>query len=681
MTGISQYKHDEIRFVLREIVRKTKLPSISEGFFNRFTKTLNPNQIRYIKNKYGKDPTFKSPMINYRGANAADLEDSDNAQEEKSGWVNHPLLLAPENHTPREQSKSPELLASQNPIPAGPSLPNPLTTTKGHESPVSLVPGWAQRREQGIYFQPINRTLQQPQDLNIPSQILPAEPDLSQQPLIPAAQASNIAQTPGGWVHLPPSQFPYYTQMPVANTGWGQGAHQFYPGSIHNSPVFFPDNSMPISNLQAGYYGGIEPVSQGFHYPTQSPRFVDIPSGSMPRSLQMIQENIISSPRPNDAPPRASSSKKGQTTATPSSRPESAIRTRRHNVSGTGYNVHGIRPRRIAKAAHLTRFPESYNGVLSNFVHDMSEPVTGVPEPSLPSLPSLPSQTPRNQDGRGTGGHFEDLNLDFAIDPIAKYTNYPPSEPEYAEIKPGGGSGASPELVDTAPSPTGAGPSLSLPASSQPLGSSNLLESIESPSEFVPVQTTPLIPSVSPFLPTHSQAMSFKLNATERNGERDKGKEKGKEISNEVIEAREARRRQEIIRKNNIQTALNQMFQRDEALRRAAGTQEVAQAAFETQNPPKTQGESASQLLTHGEYQSCAKSQHQTEASASRSDMLPLDQVVLQPLSPGQSSKNITYEEMKSWGEGMVGSDVLHETLLSLDCDAPIDSTERVVEL
>jgi hypothetical protein len=127
-------------------------------------------------------------MINYRGANAADLEDSDNPQEEKSGWVNHPLLAA-ENHTPRKQSQSPELLASHNPIPAGPSVPNPPTTTKGHENPVSLVPGWAQRREQGVYLQPINRTYQQPQDLNIPSQILPAEPDLSQQPLIPAAQA------------------------------------------------------------------------------------------------------------------------------------------------------------------------------------------------------------------------------------------------------------------------------------------------------------------------------------------------------------------------------------------------------------------------------------------------------------------------------------------------------------
>ncbi|CAI6080976.1 unnamed protein product [Clonostachys chloroleuca] len=613
MTGISQYKHDEIRFVLREIVRKTKLPSISEGFFNRFTKTLNPNQIRYIKNKYGKDPTFKSPMINYRGANAADLEDSDNPQEEKSGWVNHPLLLATENHTPREQCQSPELPASHNPIPAGPSVPNPPTTTNGHEDPVSLVPGWAQRRGQGIYFQPTNRTYQQPQDLNIPSQILPAEPDLSQQPLIPAAQASNIAQNPVGWVHLPSSHFPYYTQMPGANTGWGPGAPQLYPGSIHSSPVFFPDNSMPISNLQAGYYGGIEPVPQGFHYPTQSPRFVDSTSTNQPR--------------------------------------------------------------RIAKAAHLTRFPDSYNGVLSNFVHDMREPVTGLPEPSLPS------QATRNQDGGSSGAHFEDINLGSAVDPIAKYTNYPPSEFEHAELKPGGGPSATPEVIETAPSLTGAGPSLSLPASSQPLGSSNLLESVESPSEFVPVQTTPCIPSTSLFLPTPSQTMMFKLNATERNGERDKEKGKGKEISNEVLEAREMRRRQEIIRNNNIQTALNQMFQRDEALRCVAGKQEAAQAAVEAQNPPKPQGESASQLLSHGEYQGCTKSHHQVETSASRSDTLPLDQVVLQPLSPGQSSKNITYEEMKSWGEGVVGNDVLHKTLLSLDCDAPIDSTERVVEL
>lgn len=539
--------------------------------------------------------------------------------------------------------------------------------------------------------------------------------------------------------------------MPGANTGWGPGAPQLYPGSIHSSPVFFPDNSMPISNLQAGYYGGIEPVPQGFHYPTQSPRFVDststnqygissipdsmwakasaasplparvsaasnrrdrrhnpysrptvgpntrpahgtvsrppsqvvtesdspllIPSGSMPRSSQVIQENVVSSPRPNDAPPRAPSSKKGQTAATSSSRPESAIRNRRRNVSGIGYNVHGIRPRRIAKAAHLTRFPDSYNGVLSNFVHDMREPVTGLPEPSLPS------QATRNQDGGSSGGHFEDINLGSAVDPIAKYTNYPPSEFEHAELKPGGGPSATPEVIETAPSLTGAGPSLSLPASSQPLGSSNLLESVESPSEFVPVQTTPCIPSTSLFLPTPSQTMMFKLNATERNGERDKEKGKGKEISNEVLEAREMRRRQEIIRNNNIQTALNQMFQRDEALRRVAGKQEAAQAAVEAQNPPKPQGESASQLLTHGEYQGCTKSHHQVETSASRSDTLPLDQVVLQPLSPGQSSKNITYEEMKSWGEGVVGSDVLRETLPSLDCDAPIDSTERVVEL
>ncbi|VUC38269.1 unnamed protein product [Clonostachys rosea] len=268
--------------------------------------------------------------------------------------------------------------------------------------------------------------------------------------------------------------------------------------------------------------------------------------------------------------------------------------------------------------------------------------------------------------------------MDFVVDPIAKFTNYPPAEPEYAESKPGRGSRGIPETIHAATPLTAAEPSVSLPADSQPLALSNLLESAESPSEFMPVHTTPFIPSASPFLPTSSHAVNFNLNTTDRNAERGKGKGKGKEISSQVLEAREMRRQQEIIRKNNIQTALNQMFQRDEALRHVEGKQQLAQTAAEAQNLPVG---SEDQFLTPGKWQDRVQSQHQTENSASILDTLPLGQDVLQTLPPGQSSKNITYEEMKSWGEGVVGSDVLQETLLSLDCDAPIASTERVVEL
>lgn len=58
MTGISQYKSKEVEFVLKSIVRKAKPAQIMQDFSLQFGRSLNPNQIRYIKNKYGKDPRF-----------------------------------------------------------------------------------------------------------------------------------------------------------------------------------------------------------------------------------------------------------------------------------------------------------------------------------------------------------------------------------------------------------------------------------------------------------------------------------------------------------------------------------------------------------------------------------------------------------------------------------------------
>jgi len=58
MAGVSSYTHHEIDFVLRSIVQKQKAAIIIEEFQRMFRKALNSNQIRYIKNKYGKDPSF-----------------------------------------------------------------------------------------------------------------------------------------------------------------------------------------------------------------------------------------------------------------------------------------------------------------------------------------------------------------------------------------------------------------------------------------------------------------------------------------------------------------------------------------------------------------------------------------------------------------------------------------------
>ena len=59
MVGAAQYLDGEIQYVLEMVVEKRKVPEIKARFEARFGKTLNNNQVRYIKNKYGKDPRFK----------------------------------------------------------------------------------------------------------------------------------------------------------------------------------------------------------------------------------------------------------------------------------------------------------------------------------------------------------------------------------------------------------------------------------------------------------------------------------------------------------------------------------------------------------------------------------------------------------------------------------------------
>jgi hypothetical protein len=59
MVGAAQYQDKEIDWVLSAVVGKKKQSYIQIHFKEKFGRTLNHNQIRYIKNKYGKDPRFK----------------------------------------------------------------------------------------------------------------------------------------------------------------------------------------------------------------------------------------------------------------------------------------------------------------------------------------------------------------------------------------------------------------------------------------------------------------------------------------------------------------------------------------------------------------------------------------------------------------------------------------------
>ncbi|KAL7789957.1 hypothetical protein V8C37DRAFT_193355 [Trichoderma ceciliae] len=66
MVGAAQYHDDEIGWVLSAVVGKKKQSYIQIHFKEKFGRTLNHNQIRYIKNKYGRDPRFNSPLVNIR---------------------------------------------------------------------------------------------------------------------------------------------------------------------------------------------------------------------------------------------------------------------------------------------------------------------------------------------------------------------------------------------------------------------------------------------------------------------------------------------------------------------------------------------------------------------------------------------------------------------------------------
>ncbi|KAF4446276.1 hypothetical protein F53441_10078 [Fusarium austroafricanum] len=64
MTGKPVYKPEEIRFALELMVQDLFNEEISSSFRERFNRELTDNQIRYLRNKYGKDPDYGSPLIN-----------------------------------------------------------------------------------------------------------------------------------------------------------------------------------------------------------------------------------------------------------------------------------------------------------------------------------------------------------------------------------------------------------------------------------------------------------------------------------------------------------------------------------------------------------------------------------------------------------------------------------------
>ncbi|KAJ4862850.1 hypothetical protein T069G_03804 [Trichoderma breve] len=113
MVGAAQYLDEEIDWVLSAVVGKKKQSYIQTNFKDKFGRSLNHNQIRYIKNKYGKDPRFNSPLVNTRAPRIAtspkpgDLGEQE-GEEEKGNEIDFRSLKEdrPSLNTRKRQDES-----------------------------------------------------------------------------------------------------------------------------------------------------------------------------------------------------------------------------------------------------------------------------------------------------------------------------------------------------------------------------------------------------------------------------------------------------------------------------------------------------------------------------------------------------------------------------------------------
>ncbi|KAL2755057.1 hypothetical protein ACRALDRAFT_1071639 [Sodiomyces alcalophilus JCM 7366] len=58
------YTSEQIRFILEAILRKERANEIISSYQKRFQKTLRPQQVRYVRTKYGNDPAFNTCLVN-----------------------------------------------------------------------------------------------------------------------------------------------------------------------------------------------------------------------------------------------------------------------------------------------------------------------------------------------------------------------------------------------------------------------------------------------------------------------------------------------------------------------------------------------------------------------------------------------------------------------------------------
>ncbi|KAL7762142.1 hypothetical protein ACKLNR_008677 [Fusarium oxysporum f. sp. zingiberi] len=108
MTGKPVYKPDEIRFALSLMEKDFYNDAISNAFRERFNRALTDNQIRYLRNKYGKDPDYGAPLCNKQSRKRKERQPDSGAGSSASPGSEYVSNTAPMSLS-FEDMKSPSL--------------------------------------------------------------------------------------------------------------------------------------------------------------------------------------------------------------------------------------------------------------------------------------------------------------------------------------------------------------------------------------------------------------------------------------------------------------------------------------------------------------------------------------------------------------------------------------------
>ncbi|KAL6358570.1 hypothetical protein LRP88_08758 [Fusarium phalaenopsidis] len=118
MTGKPSYQANEIQFALELMLQDLYNEQISDAFDQRFGRPLTDNQIRYLRNKYGKDPDFGAPLVNRPASKKLKrrrAEPPEPPRPEKRARREVPTATAPV--TPAEVAPSPAVEPQQLKLP------------------------------------------------------------------------------------------------------------------------------------------------------------------------------------------------------------------------------------------------------------------------------------------------------------------------------------------------------------------------------------------------------------------------------------------------------------------------------------------------------------------------------------------------------------------------------------